>query len=156
MVYQDIVYCSAGYGVGAGAYRIVHDADGFSVQEIWRKRNKLMNHWSTPVCKDGFLYGMFGFKDYGAGPLKCVDLSTGEVRWSVDGFGAGNCIVVGEHVVALSDQGEVVLIDADPESYNELGRVDVLEGKCWSSPSFSDGDIYVRSTVEGARVSSGR
>lgn len=156
VVYQDIVYCSAGYGVGAGAYRIVHADDGFSVREIWRKRNKLVNHWSTPVCKDGYLYGMFSFKAYGDGPLKCVDLNTGEVCWSANGFGPGNCIVVGEHVVALSDQGEVILIDTDPEAYRELSRVDVLDGKCWSTPSFSDGDIYVRSTVEGARVSSGR
>lgn len=101
------------------------------------------------MCKDGYLYGMFSFKKYGKGPIKCADIKTGEVQWSVDGFGPGNCIIVGDHVVALSDKGEVVLIETTPKEYRERYRADVLEGKCWSMPSFADGHLYVRSTKEG-------
>ena len=150
VVFEDIVYCSAGYGVGAGAYR-VRKVDGrFETEQLWRKPNQLMNHWSTPVCKDGYLYGMFSFKNYGAGPMKCVDIRTGKVEWSVDGFGPGNCIAIGDRVLALSDKGEVIVIDPAPEQYRELYRIDALDGKCWSTPSFSNGRLYVRSTKEGA------
>lgn len=148
----DVVYCSAGYGVGAGAFRIKKTDDGFETELLWRRRNKLMNHWSTPVVKDGHLYGMFGFKKYGKGPLKCVDVRTGETAWSVDGFGPGNCILVGEDLVALSDKGEIVLIEARSDRYTELARADVLRGKCWSTPAFAAGQLYVRSTVEAARL----
>ena len=150
VVYKDIVYCSAGYGVGAGAYRIKKDDNGFESEELWRTPNELMNHWSTPVCKHGFLYGLFGFKKYGKAPLQCVDIATGKVQWSTKGFGAGNCILVGKLIVALSDRGEVVLVEARPDQYVEIYRADVLDGKCWSSPSFSDGRVYVRSTLQGA------
>lgn len=150
VVFQDVVYCSAGYGVGAGAFVIVEGDGGFEVELLWRKRNDLINHWSTPVCKDGYLYGMFGFKEYGEAPLQCVELASGEVKWSKDGFGPGNCILVGSDLVALSDAGEVVLVDATPDAYRERARAQVLDGKCWSTPTFSDGRLYVRSTGEGA------
>ena len=152
VVYGDIVYYSAGYGVGAGAYAVKKAGGQYTVDEIWRQPNKLINHWSTPVCKDGYLYGMFSFKQYGRGPLQCVELGTGQVKWSADGFGPGNCIVVGDRVVALSDAGEVVLVEADPQEYREVFRSDVLDGKCWSSPAFSDGALFVRSTTEGAAL----
>lgn len=152
VVYEDMVYVSAGYGVGAGVYRVNEEGDGFAAELLWQQRNKLMNHWSTPVVKDGFLYGMFSFKKYGEGPLKCVELETGETAWSEDGYGPGNCIVVGDTVVALSDAGEVVLVEATPDAYRELARAEVLSGKCWSSPAFADGQVYVRSTREGVRL----
>ena len=152
VVSGDLVYCSAGYGVGAGLFRIARGEDGFSAELVWQKRNELMNHWSTPVVKDGHLYGMFSFKKYGEGPLACVELATGKERWSQEGFGPGNCILVGETLVALSDAGELVLVAARPDAYRELARADVLAGKCWSSPAFADGDVFVRSTREGARV----
>ncbi len=149
VVFEDIVYISAGYGVGAGAFRIEKKGKKFTSKLIWRKRNKLINHWSTPVCHEGFLYGMFSFKKYGEGPLCCVDIRTGETKWSIPGFGPGNAIAIGDDLIALSDSGEVALIALDPEEYTERARAQVLEGKCWSSPSYADGKLYLRSTEEG-------
>lgn len=152
VVSGDLVYCSAGYGVGAAAWRITKNGADLAPELLWRASNKLINHWSTPVAKDGYLYGMFSFKEYGKGPLKCVELASGEEKWSQDGFGPGNCIRVGDTLVALSDAGEVVLVAADPGAYRELARADVLAGKCWSMPAFSEGALYVRSTLEGVRL----
>jgi len=95
---------------------------------------------------------MFGFKKYGKAPLCCVNIETGETLWSEPGFGPGNAIAVGNILVALADDGDVVLAELSPERYRELARDDVLDGKCWSSPSFSGGALYVRSTEEGACI----
>ena len=148
VVENDHIYCSAGYGVGAGLFK----ADGKTEPaEIWFKTDKaLMNHWSTPVVHDGHLYGIFEFKKYGTAPLQCVELKTGKIKWAQRGFGPGNCILVGDKLVVLSDSGELILVDAKPDSYNETGRIDALQGKCWSTPAYSDGKIYVRSTFEAA------
>lgn len=155
VVWEDLVYVSAGYGVGAALWRIEREEGAFQPEFLWRKRNDLMNHWSTPVARDGHLYGMFSFKEYGEGPLQCVELETGEVRWSAEGFGPGNAILAGDRLVALSDVGEVVLVEATPEAYRELARTDVLEGKCWSSPALAGEELYVRSTAEGVRLDLG-
>ncbi len=154
VVWQDIVYCSAGYGVGAGAVKISKQGTGWEVTELYRKTGDkpLANHWSTPVVKDGHMYGMFQFKDYGKGPVKCVDIATGEVKWEKEGFGPGNVILAGDKVLALSDQGELVLIAADPSAYKELARADVLDGKCWTTPVLANGRIFARSTKEAVCI----
>ncbi len=150
VVWEDIVYCSAGYGVGAGAYKIAKQDDAFTSTEIWRKEgNDLANHWSTPAVIDGYLYGMFSFKSYGSGPLACVDIRTGEMKWSQPGFGPGQMIIAGDTIIATSDKGEIVAAVAKPDIYTELKREDVLDGKVWSYPVLADGRIFARSTKEG-------
>jgi hypothetical protein len=149
IVSGDIVYCSAGYGVGGGAVRVSKEGAGFKAAELWRKPGQVVNHWSTPVVKDGHLYGMFSFKEYGSGPLACVELATGEQKWSQSGFGPGNVILAGGHLLVLGDKGQLVLVDPKPSAYTELARATVVEGKCWSTPVVSGGRVYVRSTREG-------
>jgi len=147
----DIVYCSAGYGVGAGAVRITRSGEKFAATELWRSRGDrpVANHWSTPVYREGHLYGMFSFKEYGDGPVKCVELATGKVKWEQKGFGPGNVILAGDRLLALGDAGQLVLIEASPNAYRELARADILDGKCWSTPVLSGGRVYARSTGEG-------
>lgn len=152
----DIVYCSAGYGVGAGAAKITKSGDTWTATELWRETgNKIANHWSTPIYKDGYLYGMFQFKEYGTGALKCVDVKTGKEIWSQPNFGPGNVTLAGDKLVALTDAGDVVLINPIPEKYSELARFNAVKGKCWSTPSIADGRIYVRGVKEGACFETG-
>ena len=56
VVAGDIVYCSAGYGVGGGACKITKDGDKFTATELWKITGdeQVANHWSTPVFKDGY------------------------------------------------------------------------------------------------------
>ncbi|MEL6106914.1 MAG: PQQ-binding-like beta-propeller repeat protein [Planctomycetota bacterium] len=149
VLFESMVYCSAGYGVGAALFNITGAKEA---DELWYKPNELMNHWSSPLIKDGYLYGVYEFKKYGKAPLQCVNLKTGEIVWSERGFGPGNCILVGDKLVVLSDTGEVAIVKASPDGYNELARAKVIDGKCWSTPAFSDGKIFVRSTTEAACI----
>ena len=150
VVSGDLVYCSAGYGVGAGAARITRGRGGWKATEVYRKpgNKPLSNHWSTPVLVNGHLFGMFQFKEYGSGPVKCVEAKTGEVKWEKPGFGPGHVIAIDRHVLALSDTGELVLIEAATDAYKEVARADVLPGKCWTTPVVSGGHVFARSTEE--------
>jgi len=150
VVAGDIVYCSSGYGTGAAAVKVTKQGPDFQARLLWNKPNQLMNHWSTPVVKDGFLYGLFGHAAYAKAPLACVNLMTGETQWSEAGFGLGGIILAGDKLLVLADNGELVLIKASPAAYAEEARFKALAGKCWSTPAFSKGKIFVRSTTEGA------
>ncbi len=153
IVSGDIVYCSAGYNVGSSACKISKSGSEYTATQLWMEPgNALANHWSTPVCKDGYLYGLFGFKDYGHCPLKCVEIATGKVVWSKEGFGPGGCTLVDGHLLVLSDSGNLVLVKAEPTAYTEVARMKAINGKCWSSPCVSNGRIYARSTKEGICV----
>lgn len=151
IVWNDIVYCSAGYGVGGGACKISKTANGFSATQLWRHEGGTVNHWTTPVCKDGYLYGIFGFKEFGRGPLQCVEIATGKEMWSQPGFGTGGATILvgGTHVLVQGDKGPLVLVEATPKSYNEVARAQPLGGKCWTMPVVSGGRIFARNTKEG-------
>ncbi len=150
VVEGDIVYFAAGYGVGSTAIKV---GAGGETEELWFSAGDkpVTNHWSTPLVKDGHLYGMFGFKEYGDGPLKCVELATGEVKWEHPGYGPGGVCLAGDVLVCLGDAGQLTLVKASPDGYQELSRIDgAISGKCWSAPVLANGKIYIRSTEEAA------
>ena len=149
VVEKDVVYCSAGYGVGAGVYRITKNGDKFSSTQIWRMPGGDVNHWSTPVIRGDYVYGLFGFKQFKTMPLKCIELATGREIWSKPGFGQGGLVLVGDDLLVQSDTGQLVLAEATPTAYHALGVARPLGGKCWTMPVVADGKIYTRSTTEG-------
>ena len=150
VVAGDMVFCTAGYDVGAGLVKISRDGDNFTAKEVWRKPKQLQDLWSTPVFHEGYLYGMITFKEFGTGPIKCVNLSDGTVVWQKPDYGGGNCIFADGYLIALSDKGELALVKADPKEYIELAKFKAIEGKCWSTPTLANGRLYVRSTKESA------
>jgi outer membrane protein assembly factor BamB len=154
VVAGNLVYCSAGYGIGSGVCRVERFNKRRAVSEVWRLRHNepVANYWSTPVHKEGHLYGMFGFKKFGTAPMKCVELATGKVKWTQPGFGHGNVIMAGSVLLAMSGSGELVLVVPSREAYREIARSKILTGKCWSTPIVSRGRLYARSTTEGVCI----
>ena len=149
VVSGDIVYCSEAYDVGGGACRITKQGFDYTATPLWHTpgNRELANQWSTPVCKDGFLYGMYG--PGGGAKLKCVEIATGKIKWEQPGYGQGNAILAGDKVLALAENGDLVVVDTTPDAYKELARFKTVAGRCWSTPAVSNGSIFVRSTDEG-------
>jgi outer membrane protein assembly factor BamB len=153
VVCGDIVYCSAGYGIGSSACRVRKTDTGFEAQQLWSDPARVLaNHWSTPVFSQGYLYGISGQAQFGKAPLVCVEAATGKVLWSHAGFGPGGCTLVDGCVLVLSDAGDLVLVKATPDGYQEAARSHMLAGKCWNAAGVSNGRIYARSTREGVSV----
>jgi outer membrane protein assembly factor BamB len=147
VVGNDLVYCSAAYGTGAGGARVTGVSPQLTATEAWRKVGGLQNHWCTPVHFNGHLYGMYGQSE-SLLRFQCVELATGTEKWSRNGFGYGSALVVGGTILALTGSGELVVVMPDPGAYTEIARFRALIGKCWNAPALSDGRIYVRSTTE--------
>ncbi len=149
IVWSNIVYCSAAYGVGAGACTVLKTGNDFTAKQLWRREGDLMTHWTTPVCKDGFLYGIYGKHDPTA-PLKCVDIATGKEIWSQPAFGSGGAtILVDNCVLVQCERGPLILVEPTPKGYHELARAQIYAGKCWTMPVVSNGKIFARNTKEG-------
>lgn len=129
----DKLFVSSGYDTGAALLQI----NRTNVSEVWRSRG-MKNQFSSSVLHNGILYG------FDNSTFKAIDAATGNERWKQRGFGHGSLILAGGHLVVLSDRGKLALVSATPEEYRELGNAQVLEGKCWTSPSLADGRLYVR------------
>jgi hypothetical protein len=63
-------------------------------------------------------------------------------------FASTLAILTASGVLALSDDGQLVLVEASPAGYVELARAKVLDGKCWTTPVLAGGKVYARSTKE--------
>ena len=80
---DDKIFLTAAYKAGSVLLQVT--ADGKSVKEIWKNRDNLQGHWSTPIEVDGYIYGFTGRHEH-EGELRCVSVETGEVEWSTSGY----------------------------------------------------------------------
>lgn len=134
----DTVFISSGYGRGATALK----AGARGASKIWENK-EMRNHFSSSVLYKGHIYGVDGnTNDRNAG-LKCVELKSGKVKWSED-MGFGSLTMVGDTLLILREKGQLISVKATPTSYKEQGKVQILGGKCWTSPIVSNGKLFAR------------
>jgi outer membrane protein assembly factor BamB len=139
LVIGNQVFISASYGTGAVLLRVRKD----DVEEIWKSDKVMSNHYNTCIYKDGFLYGCDGRQEPGA-RLRCAELATGKVRWTNEGFGCANMILAEGRLITLSEEGDLLLLETNPDEYKELARIHVLDKPCRAPLALANGRLYAR------------
>jgi outer membrane protein assembly factor BamB len=142
LVIDDKLFITASYSIGAACYRLTRDAA--KPEKLWASDDAISSQYSTPVHHEGFLYGIHGREDIPPAHLRCVDLATGKVMWSADDFGVAHPILAGDKLLLLTVDGELVLAEASPRAYKELGRVRIATGVTRALPALSSGRLYCR------------
>jgi len=66
------------------------------------------------------------------------------VLWDQRGLGRGSLLIADGHLIALGDQGDLVMAEATPRDYVEQARWKALNGPCWNVPVLSGGKLYLR------------
>jgi hypothetical protein len=95
------------------------------------------------VYRDGFLYGFDGRQEEGA-RLRCVEGKTGKVCWTREGFGCGSMVAAEGNLIILSEDGDLVLAEANSDRYREKARAPVLTRPCRAQIALSAGRLYAR------------
>ena len=121
MIGDQRVFYSSGYGTGAVVIELTKAGDQFAVRQVWRNI-RMKNRQSSSVLHDGFIYGL------DEGILACLDASTGDLKWKGGRYGHGQLLLAGDHLVVITEEGELVLVAATPEKLLEVARVPALEG----------------------------
>ena len=129
----DTVFISSNYGKGGVLLRVA----GGKPSVLWQNRN-MRNHVNSCVLVGGALYGN------DENTLKCIDLKTGAERWRRRGMGKGGLIAAGGKLLVLTERGQLSVIAATPERFNELATAKVLDGTCWTHPVLANGLVYCR------------
>jgi outer membrane protein assembly factor BamB len=162
VVYEDMVFISGAqiYNMGSVVARVGLMDGTWTATQLWANTtlsSTLASHWMTPVCHEGFLYGQFGVQSFDStsAQLKCVDMRTGTVKWSTNNFGRAGTLLVDNHLVVVTEQGQLVLVKPRTNAYTELGRFTAITNfssanRCWNMPAVANGRAYVRSTAQGA------
>lgn len=140
--WNNHVLISSGYGKGATLLQMNETESGkVELQQIWKNKN-MRNQVNSSILIDGFLYGIDG--DLEAGELQCIEYMTGEEKWSAPQTGAGALTAANNHLIILSETGELFIAPASPESFQPTLRMQVIDDKCWTPPTLANGRIYCR------------
>jgi outer membrane protein assembly factor BamB len=118
---------------------------------------------STPVFRDGFLYGVCSY-----GELRCLDAKTGERKWMTyqpvtgESVRWGNAFIVqlgegSDRYIFFNEKGDLVIARLTPQKYEEISRAHILDPLntmanqptrpgpvVWSHPAFAGRCVFAR------------
>ena len=102
-------------------------------------------YFNNAVLHKGYCYGFDGER------LACIDPETGERRWDGKMYG-GQLLLFADMdmLLVLSEDGDVILVPATPESFSEAGSFKAIDGKTWNHPVAAWGKLFVRNSEEAA------
>ncbi|MEO1368469.1 MAG: alcohol dehydrogenase, partial [Acidobacteriota bacterium] len=147
-VVGDAVLLGTGFGMGMRRIDVTAKPEsGFDLEERWTSR-RLKPYYNDFVVHKDHVYGFDGRI------LACLDLETGELRWKGGRYGNGQLVLLESQglLLVLTDRGEVTLVEASPEAFTELARVEAIDGKTWNHPVLADGVLYVRNAEQMAAL----
>ncbi len=140
LIIDDLIFISASYGAGAALLRF-HEPEP---EKIWSGDDILSNHYATSVHHNGFLYGFDGRQEQGCN-LRCVELKSGKVQWSQDGFGAGAILLARDQLLILTEKGELIRALASPAEFKANAKAQILPFTARAYPALAQGLFYARS-----------
>jgi len=138
----DRLLVSSGYGIGAEVLQIRHDGEGVLRPERLWKSPRLKAKFTNVVVHEGYIYGLDD------GVLVCLDPRTGQRCWKRGRYGHGQVLLVGDLLLIQAEDGEVVLVEPNPEELHEVARLPALDSKTWNPPSLAGRYLLVRNDRE--------
>ncbi len=144
VVNGDLVYVTSGYGVGCNLFKVEKDSSGFKAEQVYANTD-MKNHHGGVIQLGGYVYGSSDAPN----ALTCMDLKTGDVKWSERSVGKGSLTCAGGLLIhrAEGKPGTVTLIEPSPEGFKKLGQFDQPDrsGKpAWPHPVVANGKLYLR------------
>jgi outer membrane protein assembly factor BamB len=132
-----------GLDLGVTMVGVDHADSGWKTQSHWTSRG-LKPSFNDFVILNDAAYGL------DANILSCIDLKTGERKWKSGRYGYGQVMLlaVQQMLLVSTDDGEVVLVAADPASHREVGRFKAIEGKTWNHVALARGKLFIRNGQE--------
>jgi outer membrane protein assembly factor BamB len=137
----------ASFSPTAGSLRVTIERHGdqWRPEVVWTSRDR------KPFFSDFVRVGDFAY-GFDSKLFCCVDRSTGKRAWKAGRYGSGQVLLLADQSVLLvtTETGEAVLVAANPDEHEELGRFQALEGKTWNHPTVVGRRLYVRNAEEMA------
>jgi outer membrane protein assembly factor BamB len=112
-------------------------------KEVWTSRG-IKPDFNDLVVHAGFAYGFDG------AIFTCIDLKDGSRCWRKGRYGKGQVLLLSDSALLLviSEDGQLVLLSANPEEHRELAKLKALEGKTWNHPVVVGNRLYLRNAAE--------
>ena len=124
---------------------VARGPSGWAATERWTS-NGLKPYFNDFVVHRGHVFGFDGRI------LACVDLADGQRKWKGGRYGQGQLVLLPDQdlLLVLSEEGELALVGATPDGFNELARSPAIQGKTWNHPVLAGDTLLVRNGEEMA------
>ena len=140
LIDAEHMFISSGYGTGCAMLKIGEGNN--APEQLWFSKD-MRNQFNPSIFVDGYLYGVDGNTTNKA-TLNCLDAKTGDLKWKGPKVGSGSLISAMGKLIIFTDKCELVIADASPKGFKQDARAQILGDKCWTTPSLSNGRLYVR------------
>jgi outer membrane protein assembly factor BamB len=114
----------------------------WTVQKNWSQREVALD-MSSAIVADGLLFGMSHYK---SGQLFCLDPKNGKILWAGPPRVGNNVafLSVPGYVLALINSGEVRIIKATGQRYEQVASYRIADGGTWAPPVLLQRGILVK------------
>jgi len=130
----------SGQGLGSKAIKVEKQGDQFTTKELWTNA-EVGAKWSTPVLKDGFLYGFTDQKR-----IYCLNYTSGQTAWidNVVNSDFSTIVDCGSVIIGLTSTDNLIVFKPDGKEYSELAKYKVSETPIYAFPIISGDNIYIK------------
>lgn len=139
------VFAATGYQSGSTLYRVERSPDGTwsEPEQLWKVRQMKVK-FTTAVQYQGHVYGLDD------GYLACIDLTRGKSCWKDRTFRYkhGQLLLVGDLLLIQAEEGDLFLVEPNPEELREVARMPALGNKTWNNPALAGRFLLVRNDKE--------
>jgi outer membrane protein assembly factor BamB len=126
-----------------GGASILHDLkksnDGFEISESWKDK-KSQGYMSSPVVINDYIY--FHRRDR---RFCCLDPQGKKILWTSPKYGQYCSLVAnGTTILALDQKGELLLINANPQSFQLMDRRQISTQDTWGHLAVAGDQVFIR------------
>ncbi len=133
LVIGDKIFITSNYKHGCALVSVAGNKPAI----VWESK-ELQCHFNSPILYDNHIYGI-------SNELACLDPQTGKALWKQPGFEKGGLVIADGVIIAVDGKaGDVVMAEASPRAYRELGRIKPLGAQSWTAPIVADGKLIIR------------
>jgi len=120
-------------------YGLEKSGDTFAVNEIWK--NKATAYMSAPI-----IIGNHAYMHLKTSRLVCLNLNTGEEQWTSSKPMGYYCSMIarGNQILALSNEGELLLFRATPDRFDPIDSRKITDAEVWGHPAISGNRLFIR------------
>lgn len=137
IVFENSIFTSS-YGGGTVLLNPVRNDSGWQVEQLWR--NKLQGYMSTPILLGDHVYLHQRNQRFAS-----INLRTGKENWNTTPFGKyWSMVGNGQKILALDSDGELLLIEPNPEEFRLIDRRKISESPTWAHLVVVGDEVYVR------------
>ena len=76
--------------------------------------------------------------------MRCISAADGKVMWESERARGGMLILIKETLAVVTESGELWLVEAKADKFNQVATAQILKAGHRSFPAFANGILYAR------------